>query len=231
MPTDTRRRIGALALLCLLPMAAHAGELARQMMPTPLAPGGTSRLTLAMPPTLDPREDVWVAYRMYAISAKDDPSGDIVMSGSFDGVQTPMGDMTVVFSASRMDKTTSAGTIGQQLEAAHGKHSDAELVATMGQGLFDAYTALNRRQGAILQGTILKTLPPPGEERPPLLVEVERDSDLHPAGVEVIVGQGDVPADLTVPIGQRPAFRFGKLLFVLALLGVAVWGLRRLRRM
>ena len=79
-----------------------------------------------------------------------------------------------------------------------------------------------------LLGTVLKTLPPPGAERPPLLVTVERDSDLHPAGLEVIVGQGDVPADLAVPIGQRPAFRFGKLLFVLALLGVAAWGLRRL---
>jgi len=231
MPIRNRRRSGALALLCLLPIAAHAGELARQMMATPLAPGSTSHLTLAMPSTLDPREDVWVVYRMYAISAKDDPSGDIVMSGSFDGVQTPMGDMTVVFSASRMDKTDSAGTIGQQLEAAHGKHSDAELVATMGQGLFDAYTALNRRQGAILQGTILKTLPPPGEEGRSLLVSVERDSDLHPAGVEVIVGQGDLPADLDVPLGQRPAFRFGKLLLVLALLGIASLGLRYVRRM
>lgn len=231
MPIRNRRRSGALALLCLLPIVAHAGELARQMMVTPLAPGSTSHLALAMPSTLDPREDVWVVYRMYAISAKDDPSGDIVMSGTFDGVKTPMGDMTVVFSASRMDKTESAGTIGQQLKAAYGKHSDAELVATMGQGLFDAYTALNRRQGAILQGTILKTLPPPGEEGRSLLVTVEHDSDLHPAGVEVIVGQGDLPADLDVPLGQRPAFRFGKLLFVLALLAAAGWGLRYVRRM
>ena len=222
---------GMFVLCSLLPTAAQAGELARQLMPTPLAPGSSDHITLPMPAALDPDEDVWVVYRMYAISANPDPTGDIVVSGSFDGVQMPLGDMTVVFTPSRMEKTASQGTIGQRLEAAFGKRSDTELAAAMGPGLFEAYTALNRKSGTILEGTVLKTLPAPGADRPPLLVTVERDSDQHPVGLEVIVGEGDLPADLDVPLAQRPAFRFGKLLFVLALLGAAGWGLRYVRRM
>jgi hypothetical protein len=223
------RRIGVLALCGLLPIAAHAGELARQLMPTPLAPGGEDHLTLPMPANLDPSEDVWVVYRMYAISANPDPTGDIVVSGSFDGVKTPLGDMTVVFTPSRMEKTASQGTIGQKLEAAYGKRSDAELAAGMGPGLFEAYTALNRKTGAILTGTVLKTLPPPGADRPPLLVTVERDSDQHPVGLEVIVGQGDLPADVKTAVDPQPAFRIGRLLVLGLVIAVVIGVWLRLR--
>jgi len=215
---SSRRLPALLALLWLLPVAAHAGELARSTMAVPLAPAGSPHLTLPMPATLDPDEEVWVAYRMIAISANPHPTGDIVVSGSFDGAKTPLGEMTVVFTPSRMQKTASAGTIGQRFEAAYGKRTDAELVSALGQGLFDAYVALNRKSGAILQGAVLKTLPAPGAERPPLLVTVERDSDLHPAGLEVIVGQGDLPADVRSSVDPRPGFRIGRML----LLGLAI---------
>lgn len=216
--------LSCMLLLCgLLPIAAQAGELVRQTMPTPLAPGGTDHITLPMPATLDPDEEVWVAYRMYAISASSDPTGDIVVSGSFDGATTPLGDTTVVFTPSRMEKTASKGTIGQRLEAMYGKRSDAELAAALGPGLFEAYTALNRKSGAILAGTVLKTLPAPGADRPPLLVSVERDSDQHPVGLEVIVGQGDLPADVQSAVDPKPAFRIGRLL-VLGLVIAAIVG-------
>lgn len=220
---------GMFALCGLLPIAAQAGELVRQTLPTPLAPGSTDHITLPMPATLDPGEEVWVAYRMYAISASPDPTGDIVVSGSFDGVKTPLGDMTVVFTPSRMEKSASQGTIGQRLEAAYGKRSDAELAAAMGPGLFEAYTALNGKSGAILQGTVLKTLPAPGADRPPLLVTVERDSDQHPVGLEVIVGQGDLPADVQSSVDPQPAFRIGRLLVLGLVIAVVVGVYLRVR--
>ncbi|MGN6150698.1 MAG: hypothetical protein ACTHOH_01660 [Lysobacteraceae bacterium] len=222
-------RLGTLLLCGLLPLGAQAAELARQLMPTPLAPGGEDHLTLPMPANLDPSEEVWVAYRMYAISANPDPSGDIVVSGSFDGVKTPLGDMTVVFTPSRMEKTASQGTIGQKFEAAYGKRSDAELATVMGPGLFEAYTALNRKSGAILQGTVLKTLPPPGADRPPLLVTVERESDQNPVGLEVIVGQGDLPADVQAAVDPKPAFRIGKMLVLGLVIAIVVGVWLRLR--
>ena len=229
-PFPGRFRRTCAGLLCgLLPLAAQAGELVRQTMPTPLAPGGNDHLTLPMPATLDPAQEVWVAYRMYAISANPDPSGDIVVSGSFDGVKTPLGEMTVVFTPSRMEQSASAGTIGQRFEAAYGKRSDAELAAAMGPGLFEAYTALNRRSGAILQGTVLKRLPAPGAERPPLLVTVERDSDQHPVGLEVIVGQGDLPADVQSAVDPRPAFRIGRMLVLGLVIAIVVGAWMRLR--
>lgn len=220
---------GMFVLCGLLPFAAQAGELARQTLPTPLAPGGIDHITLPMPATLDPAEEVWVAYRMYAISANPDPTGDIVVSGSFDGVKMPLGDMTVVFTPSRMEKSASQGTIGQRLEAAYGKRSDAELAAAMGPGLFEAYTALNRKSGTILEGTVLKTLPAPGADRPPLLVTVERDSDQHPVGLEVIVGQGDLPADVQAAVDPKPAFRIGRLLVLGLVIAVVVGVYLRVR--
>jgi len=198
-------------------------------MAVPLAPAGSPHLTLPMPATLDPDEEVWVAYRMIAVSANPDPTRDIVVSGSFDGAKTPLGEMTVVFTPSRMQKTASAGTIGQRLEAAYGKRTDAELVSALGQGLFDAYVALNRKSGAILQGAVLKTLPAPGADRPPLLVTVERDSDQHPVGLEVIVGQGDLPADVKTAVDPQPAFRIGRLLVLGLVIAVIVGVYLRLR--
>lgn len=226
---SARRLRAVLTLFCLLPIAAHAGELARRVMLAPLSPSGKDRLTLPMPPTVDTTRPVWVVYRMYAVSASESPSGDIVMDGSFDGVPTPADQSFAVFSADRMRKAPSGGTIGQQFEAAHGKHTDAELVALWGQGIFDAYTALNRKSGAVFEGTIQKTLPPIGDASLPLLVSVRRDSDLHPLAVEVVVGQGDIPTELQPPLASRPVFQLGRMLAPLLLVAAGFWLFRRLR--
>lgn len=216
-------RLAALLLTLALATVVQAGELARTQMALPLSPGGTKHTTLAMPASLARDQPVWVAYRVMAISANPSPIGDIVLSGSFEGVATPITEETVVFSPDDMSSGSSAGTLQQQLEASHGKRSDQELVAAWGQPIFDAYTALNRKSGAILEGTLVKTLPPLGDADAALLISVERDSDMHPVLVEVVAGQGDLPPGLQTAVAGSAPYRMGWILGVLAALGLIVW--------
>lgn len=216
-------RLAAFTLTLAAATVAQAGELARTQMVLPLAPGAWKHTSLPMPTSLVRDQPVWVAYRVLAMSANPEPTGDIVLSGSFEGVITPITEETVVFSPEDMARAESAGTIQQQIVANHGKRTDQELIAAWGQPIFDAYTALNRKSGAILEGTLVKTLPPLGDADATLLVSVERDSDMHPVLVEIIAGQGDLPPTLQTAAAKSSPFRVGWVLGLLAFFGLIAW--------
>ena len=219
----------ALLLLCLAAPGAQATEFVRQYLYAPLAPSGDSRATIGMPEGFDPSKEVWVAYRLYAVSAKAEPTGDVTLDGSFETVPTPAHQASVAFSVHEMRKESSTGEMSERLEGAMAHRARGDLVAALGQDLYDAYEALKRGEGSMLVGTIHKTLPPPGDASLPLLVSVNSATDMLPVAVVVIVGQGDLPPDLVPPVSDRPAFQLGRIVGILLMLGFGVWLFRRWR--
>lgn len=219
----------AAGLLCLLPFGAHAREFVRQYLYAPLSPAGDSRATIAMPEGFDPSKDVWVAYRLYAVSAKAEPTGDVTMDGSFESVATPAHQATVAFSVHEMQKEPSSAEMSERLDGAMAHRAQGDLVAALGQDLYDAYAALKRGEGSMLVGTIHKTLPAPGDASLPLLVSVNSATDMLPVAVVVVVGQGDLPPDLVPPVEERGAFKLGRVVGILLMLGFGVWLFRRWR--
>jgi hypothetical protein len=205
---------------------ALAAVLATQQLPTPLAPDMPSRLSIPMPPNVDPNAPIWVAYRVLALSADAAPEGEIALDGSFEGVATPINASIVVFSPDAMSVTTSAGTIKQQFEALHGPRSPEQMKTLLGAELHAAYEAANAGTGRILDGTLVKTLPALGANEGTLLVSVERASGLQPLGVFVTVGQGEVPADITAGAAtpeSSVAYRMGRILGMLLFVGLLYW--------
>ena len=219
----------AVLLLCLAAPGAQAVEFVRQYMYAPLSPAGDRRATIGMPEGFDPSKEVWVAYRLYAVSAKAEPTGDVTMDGSFDTVPTPAHQASVAFSVHEMEIEPASADMSQRLEGAMAHRARGDLVAALGQDLHDAYAALRRGEGSMLVGTIHKTLPPPGDASLPLLVSVNSATDMLPVAVVVIVGQGDMPPDLVPPVSERPAFQVGRVLGILLMLGFGVWLFRRWR--
>jgi hypothetical protein len=205
---------------------ALAGVLTTQTLPTPLAPDMQSRMSITMPPNVDPSAPIWVSYRTMALSAEASPTGEIVLDGSFEGVPTPINASIVTFTPDAMTISTSAGTIKQQFEAMHGQRSPQEMQTLLGAELHAAYEAANAGTGRILDGTVVKTLPALGTNEGVLLVSVERASGLQPVGIIVTVGQGDPPA-ATVPADGNPessiAYWMGRLFGVFLLLGLLYW--------
>ena len=199
MPHHARHLL-APRLLCAIAQGAQATEFVRQYMYAPLAPSGDSRATIGMPEGFDPSKEVWVAYRLYAVSAKADPTGDVTLDGSFDTVPTPAHQASVAFSVHEMEIEPASADMSQRLEGAMAHRARGDLVAALGQDLHDAYAALRRGEGSMLVGTIHKTLPPPGDASLPLLVSVNSATDMLPVAVVVIVGQGDLPPDLVPPV-------------------------------
>ncbi|MBE5315575.1 MAG: hypothetical protein H4O13_09255 [Xanthomonadales bacterium] len=204
---------------------ALATVLATQQLPTPLAPDMPSNLSIPMPPSIDPKAPIWVAYRTLALSADASPSGEIVVDGSFEGVATPINASIVVFTPDAMSISSSAGTIQQQFEALYGQRSSEQMKSLLGAELHAAYEAANAGSGRILDGTLVKTLPALGANQGTLLVSVERATGIQPVGVFVTVGQGELPADIAARGSAQasPAFGIGRIFGVLAFLGLLYW--------
>lgn len=216
----------SLALATLLAAAplAHAGVLASELLPMPLAPDMKSSARLHLPEPYDPKQPVWVAYQLFAMSPTADPEGEIVVTGMFEREPTSPTASTVLFEPRDLEVTESAGTIDDQFEAQFGKRSEAELRTTWGDAMYDAYVAVNAGTGRLLNGTANRELPPLKDGDPILLVSVERAEGIQPAGLMVTVGQGDIPPELQPNVESTGAFQFGlglgKMLPILLLLGV-----------
>nr|MBP6749379.1 hypothetical protein [Xanthomonadaceae bacterium] len=114
--------IAAFALTTLFASnETQAQVLAKAQLATPLAPEMPSHLSVPMPANVDPAQPIWVSYRVLAMSAASSPTGEIVLDGSFEGVQTPLQQTIAHFSPDKMTVTTSAGTIAQQFAATYGQ--------------------------------------------------------------------------------------------------------------
>jgi hypothetical protein len=182
-----------------------------------------------MPEGFDPTREEWVAYRLYAVSASAEPTGDVTLDGSFETVATPAHQASVAFSVHEMQKDTSTAEMSERLEGAMAHRARGDLMAALGPGLFNAYEALKRGEGAMLVGTIHKTLPPPGDASLPLLVSVNNATDVQPVALVVIVGQGELSPDLVPPVEEQGAFKLGRVLGILLMLGFGAWLFRRWR--
>jgi hypothetical protein len=225
--------------LSAMSMPAAAGVLVQQQLATPLAPGMPDRLSIPMPAGFDAAQPVWVSYRVLAMSASPDPTGEIVLDGSFEGVMTPIHQSVVLFTPRDMTASTSGGTIKQQFEAQYGTRTAQEMQTALGDPLYQAYIAADAGTGRVLDGTLVKTLPPVGNPDAPLLISVERATGLQPVGLFVTVGQGEIPAEYgaggssasasasangnAASVGRSPAYIFGRIAGGLLLLGIAYW--------
>ncbi len=219
----------AVALALSLAVGPASGVVvATDKMMMPLSPSAESnRLQLMSTAPLDPRRPVWVSYELFAISASDKPVGDIVLDAALEGVPTPIGDSIIVFSAEKLTRTASAGTIGTRLEAQAGKRTPEEMTEAFGPELYATFKALNERTGSMLSGTVVKVYQPPGKTEARLLVSVERAKGMQPVLVNVVMGQGEMPAQ---PQASTSGSKFkmesiigSVVLFVIALF----WLLRR----
>ncbi len=218
----------ALIGLCISDRA-FAGILAKAQLVTPLAPEMPTHLSIPMPTNVDPAQPLWVSYRVLAMSASSTPTGEIVLDGSFEGVQTPIQHSVVQFSPDEMTVATSGGTIAQQFEANYGQRTPQELQTTFGAELYQAYEAVNAGTGRILDGIAVKTLPALGKNEGMLLVSVERASGIRPVGVFVVVGQGDIPAEFKKSpasggdVSSSSAYRLGRTFGILIFIGLLYW--------
>jgi hypothetical protein len=186
----------AALLFSLFAAAASAAVVATDQWVMPLAPSTEQKhLTLPANQPIDPDKPVWVAYKMLAISAADNPTGEIVLEPALEMVPVPLNDMYVIFSAGKMDVSKSAGTIGDQLKAKFGNHTPEQMKETFGPEIYAAYTALNEKHGSILQKTIVKTYGPTGTAGATLLLSINRATGMQPMLISVAMGQGEIPAE------------------------------------
>lgn len=218
-----RSTLALVAALALAPHA-HAGVLATELLPMPLAPEMKSSTQLYLPDSYDPKQPTWVSYQLMAVSPTADPEGQVVVTGMFEREPTSPTAGTVLFEPRDLRVTESAGTIQQQFEQNFGKRSESELRATWGDAMYDAYVAVNAGTGRLLDGTAVRELPPLSQGDPILLVSVENAKGIQPAGLLVTVGQGEIPPEHQPNVESTGAFQFGlglgKLLPILLLLGV-----------
>jgi hypothetical protein len=203
--------------------SAFAAILARDQLAVPLAPDMPDRLSIPMPTSVDPNQPIWVAYRVLAMSADSASGGEILLDGSFEGVVTPMTESVVRFTPAGMTVSSSGGTIQQQFEATYGKRDAAQMQALLGPELYAAYQALNAGSGRIFDGSIVKRLPALGKPEGTLLVSVDRATGIRPVGVFVTVGQGDIPPEFGADVAGSAAFGAGRILGILAFLGLLYW--------
>lgn len=218
-----RNALALAATLALAPLA-HAGVLATELLPMPLAQEMKSSTQLYLPDSYDPKQPTWVSYQLMAVSPTADPAGQVVVTGMFEREPTSPAASTVLFEPRDLRITESAGTIQQQFEQNFGKRSESELRATWGDAMYDAYVAVNAGTGRLLDGTAVRELPPLSQGDPILLVSVENAKGIQPAGLLVTVGQGEIPPEHQPNVESTGAFQFGlglgKLLPILLLLGV-----------
>ena len=191
-------------------------------MAMPLSPSAESnRLQLMSTVPLDPNKPVWVSYELFAASASEKPTGSIVLDAALEGVPTSLADSIVVFSAEKLTRTASAGTIGATLEAQIGKRTPEELTAAFGPELYAAFKALNEKTGSMLSGTMVKVYRSPGKTEARLLVSVEKATGMQPVLINITMGQGDLPAEREAPASgskfKMEAVIGSAVLFVIAL--------------
>lgn len=221
------RRMNLFSMLLLTGLTvsktALAVILASEQLAAPLAPNMPDRLSIPMPNTVNPNQPIWVEYRVLAMSADSASSGEIVLDGSFEGVATPFGASIVRFTPDAMAVSTSGGTIQQQFDATYGERDAQQMQALLGAELYAAYQAVNAGSGRIFDGSIVKNLPALGTSEGTLLVSVERASGIRPAGVFVTVGQGEIPPEMGAGVAGSTAFAAGRILGILAFLGLLYW--------
>lgn len=175
-------------------VASARGEvLATEQLLTPLSPESVSNASIHVPKPFDPNKPVWVVYQLVAVSAASNPEGEIVIDSSFEGVPTPINDSVVILKARDLKIDHSAGELESQLQALVGKRSPEELIEIFGEDLYEAYAALNKKEGAYITGNIIKMYNPGGRTDLVLLASVERASGIQPVLINIIVGQGDIP--------------------------------------
>jgi len=219
-----RRELALLLAALVAPNLVHAGVLATEVLPTPLAPEMRSSTQLYLPEAFDPTQPTWVSYTLVAISPGEEPEGEVVVTGMFEREPTPPSAGTVLFRPRDLRVSTSAGTIQQQFEQNYGRRSETELRAMWGDALYEAYSAVNAGSGRLLDGTAVRTLPPLSQGDPIVLVSVESAQGIQPAGLLITVGQGEIPPSLQPNVESTGAFQFGlgigKMLPILLLVGV-----------
>lgn len=212
-----------LASLCFV-SGARAETLASKMLPMPLAPGMPHSTSIPLPASFSPEKPTWVAYQVFAVSASDQPSGEIMVSGMFEGEPTPPRASNALFVAGDLMVSISGGTVDEQFESSFGTLDEDELRGFWGDEMYEAYVAVNAGSGRILQGIIHRELPPLQHGEPTLLVSVERAQGIQPTGLMVSVGQGAIPAHLQVNVESTTAFKLGlglgRMTFFLLLIGV-----------
>lgn len=194
---------GVIILCCVLAASAQAGVVAEDQLFTPLAPSSPRNNVRLSAESLDPAKPIWVAYKLIAVSASDNPTGKIVLDAAPEGVPVDIKDLKVVFLAENLKQSESAGTIGKQLEAQVGQRSPQELTEILGPELYAAFLALNEKRGTILQGTKVKTYGPTGTSDATLLASIDAAEGMQPMLIKVTMGQGDMPPELAAAAETR----------------------------
>jgi hypothetical protein len=219
-----RAKLVSGALLVVASFAAQANVLARENWLLPLAPVSTGPHFQFPVKGLDPKQSVWVAYRLTAISADAAPEGELQLDAALENVRTDITDLYVTFNAEDLEHSSSSGTIGERLTRQIGKRTPAEMKAVFGPDLHAAYEALNQRRGSILTGTLIKHYEAPGQVESQLLVSIDRSTGMQPVLIEMVLGQGELPEEFRSK-GISPALRSGLAVGALALLiaGVQLW--------
>lgn len=215
-------------LLNLFAVAARADVLATGQLLTPLSPDSASNISIPVPPSFDRSKPLWAVYQLVAVSADSDPEGEVVIDSSFEGVPVPITDSIVIFNPRNLNIDSSAGTLGQQLEALVGQRSPEELTEIFGAELYEAYVALNNKKGAYLTGNVSRVYQHDSKTELVLLTNVERAKGIQPVMVNVVVGQGDIPAQYQK--SSTASLAKDKLVMVIVafLFGLFFWYVKRL---
>jgi len=192
MKTSFRFIATLLVQLCIV-INAKAVVLATGQLITPLMPDMKKHLSISVP-SVDPTKPVWVSYQLVGVSAAAKPEGEIVLSSSFEMIPVPMGDSFVTFKARNLKVDKSAGTVGNQLKALAGERKPEELKEIFGEEMYAAYVALNKQEGVYVSGNIYREYDIAGNTGLLLLTGIERATDIQPVLINVVVGQGEVPA-------------------------------------
>lgn len=177
------------------PQAAHGANLASDQLLTPFAPQAPRKALSLESHSIDPSKPIWVSYSLIAVSASQEPSGELVLDSAFEGIPVPLADSVVSFAANRMTSLPRTGTLGASLEAQVGKRSPEELAQAFGPELNAAYQALLAKKGAIFGKTIVKKYAPTGRKEVRLLTSFTKPSSLQPILLTVVIGQGEIPGE------------------------------------
>jgi len=219
--------IAVTLLQLLLVAAANAAVLANEQLITPLTPGSKKSLSIDLL-SLDPKKPVWVVYQLVGVSADSKPEGEIVLDSSFEMVPLSMGDSVVVFKAKNLTAVKATKGISDQLNAKVGQRKPEELKEIFGDDMYAAYEAINKNQGSYVTGNITKEYQTGGNRSVRLMTSFNRVKGIQPVMLNVIVGQGDIPAEYE-QFGKKP-FSPEKLLTAIITFAIAGFWLFKRRK-
>lgn len=208
----------------LLAVTANAVVLANEQLMTPLIPH--SKRGLSIPLNVDPSKPVWVVYQLVGVSAVSRPEGEVVLDSSFEMVALPMGDSVVVFRMKDLDVVKATKGLSDQLSEKIGQRKPEELRKMFGDDMYAAYEAIKKNEGSYVTGNIIKEYETDGKRQLVLLATVDRAKGIQPVAVNVIVGQGEIPAEYE-KFGKKsiPAEKI-----IVAVISFAIAGFWLLRR-